>query len=144
MISNENDMKDEKREFLKKAKFTLLCWKEEMSKLQQLWTWMTVNIYGSMIKIPSNEDILEEKKKRIEVLCRAVGVPKEKKDAITKELCDGQFKHYVLTYDNILKMVNIILNVRSNLPTVLMGETGCGKTALIKCLACATNTELEA
>ncbi|ETO16564.1 hypothetical protein RFI_20775, partial [Reticulomyxa filosa] len=66
------------------------------------------------------------------------------KDAITKELCEGEFKHYVLTYDNILKMVNIILNVRSNLPTVLMGETGCGKTALIKCLACATNTELEA
>ncbi|ETO32737.1 hypothetical protein RFI_04379, partial [Reticulomyxa filosa] len=100
MISNENDMKDEEHEFLKKAK--------------------------------------------IEVLCRAVGVPEAKKDAITKKLCEGEFKHYVLTYDNILKMINIVFNIRSNLPTVLMGETGCGKTVLIKYLACATDTELEA
>ncbi|ETN99846.1 hypothetical protein RFI_37621, partial [Reticulomyxa filosa] len=144
MISNENDVKDKGYEFLKEAKIILLCWKEEMSKLQRLWAWIIVNVYGSTITIPSNEDILEEKKKRIEVLCQTVGVPEPKMNAITKKLCEGEFKHYVLTYDNILKMINIILNVRSNLSTVLMGETGCGKTALIKYLACAIDTELEA
>ncbi|ETO11933.1 hypothetical protein RFI_25444, partial [Reticulomyxa filosa] len=98
---------------------------------------------GETVKIPSNEVILEEKKKRIEVLCRAVGVPKAKKSTIINKLCNEEFKHYVLTYDNILKMTAILFSIRSNLPTVLMGETGCGKTALIKYLACATDTELE-
>ncbi|ETO07611.1 hypothetical protein RFI_29780, partial [Reticulomyxa filosa] len=144
MISNENDVNDEEREFLKNAKFVLLCWKEDMSKLQQLSAWIMVNIFSSKTKLPSNEAIIEEKKKRIKVLCRAVGVPEAKKDAITKKLCEGEFEHYVLTYDNILKMAAILFNIRSNLPTVLMGETGCGKTALIRYLACATDTELEA
>ncbi|ETO00072.1 hypothetical protein RFI_37387, partial [Reticulomyxa filosa] len=96
------------------------------------------------MKIPPNEVILEEKKKQIKVLCQAVGVPEAKKETITKKLCEKEFEHYVLTYDNILKMISILLNIRSNIPTVLMGETGCGKTALVRYLACATDTELEA
>ncbi|ETO30683.1 hypothetical protein RFI_06442 [Reticulomyxa filosa] len=164
LTSNANDLSIREREHLKMAGFVLLCWKEEMNKLQQLWAWLMVNRFvsssyctqkkqryvnhkckkGETVKIPSNEVILEEKKKRIEVLCRAVGVPETKKSIIINKLCDGEFKHYVLTYDNILKMTAILFSIRSNLPTVLMGETGCGKTALIKYLACATDTELEA
>jgi len=42
---------------------------------------------------------------------------------------------YVLTCDNFLKCLLIMLRVRSKIPVILMGETGCGKTSLIKFLA---------
>ena len=42
---------------------------------------------------------------------------------------------YALTQDNILKMVLIILRIRANVPVIIMGETGCGKTCLVRYLA---------
>jgi hypothetical protein len=42
---------------------------------------------------------------------------------------------YALTPDNILKMILIILRVRVNVPVIIMGETGCGKTSLVRYLA---------
>ncbi|ETO07201.1 hypothetical protein RFI_30191, partial [Reticulomyxa filosa] len=118
----------------------------------------------------------QQKKERINFLFRAVDVPKEKRSEIQK-LCDKNFEHYVLTYDNILKMLAILLKIRSNLPvyvysidTIALTTTikknvyfriyanclkqidkqyntknrGCGKTALIKYLACAVDVHLEA
>ena len=48
---------------------------------------------------------------------------------------DNLFSGYALTPDNILKMILIILRVRANVPIIIMGETGCGKTSLIRYLA---------
>ena len=45
------------------------------------------------------------------------------------------FPGYALTPDNILKMILIILRVRVNAPVIIMGETGCGKTSLVRYLA---------
>ena len=45
------------------------------------------------------------------------------------------FSTYALTPDNILKMILIILRVRANAPVIIMGETGCGKTSLVRYLA---------
>jgi len=42
---------------------------------------------------------------------------------------------YVFTLDNFLKMQLILLRINSNIPVIMMGETGCGKTSLIKILA---------
>jgi len=39
---------------------------------------------------------------------------------------------YVLTTDNFRKMILILYRIIANIPVILMGETGCGKTALIK------------
>ena len=39
---------------------------------------------------------------------------------------------YVLTADNVLKMVLIIQRIRVGIPVIVMGETGCGKTSLIR------------
>ena len=39
---------------------------------------------------------------------------------------------YVITIDNFRKMVLILYRIIANIPVILMGETGCGKTALIK------------
>jgi E3 ubiquitin-protein ligase RNF213 len=45
---------------------------------------------------------------------------------------DIQSDNYVMTADNYLKMCLIYLRVQSRVPVVIMGETGCGKTSLIK------------
>ena len=44
-------------------------------------------------------------------------------------------EHYVLTPDNFLKMILIIQRVLAKVPIILIGETGCGKTSLIRFLA---------
>ena len=42
---------------------------------------------------------------------------------------------YALTPDNILKMVLIVQRIRAGIPVIIMGETGCGKTSLVRYLA---------
>ena len=44
-------------------------------------------------------------------------------------------ENYVITADNFIKMVLILLRIRSNIPVIMMGETGCGKTSLIRKLS---------
>ena len=39
---------------------------------------------------------------------------------------------YELTMDNLLKILAIYMRLRSNIPVIVMGETGCGKTRLCK------------
>ena len=49
---------------------------------------------------------------------------------------------YVLTPDNLLKMALIHLRIKSGIPVVMMGDTGCGKTSLLKYLAAASGVQL--
>ncbi|ORX43503.1 P-loop containing nucleoside triphosphate hydrolase protein [Piromyces finnis] len=44
-------------------------------------------------------------------------------------------KSYVFTKDNFFKLVLINLRLRTEIPVILLGETGCGKTSLIKIIA---------
>ena len=44
-------------------------------------------------------------------------------------------KDYVFTSDNFIKMLFILMRINSNIPVIMMGETGCGKTALIRKLS---------
>ena len=41
----------------------------------------------------------------------------------------------MLTKDNVLKMAVIYLRIKSGVPVLIMGETGVGKTILIKYLS---------
>ena len=41
-------------------------------------------------------------------------------------------KSYVFTADNVIKLIIISLRLRTDIPVIMMGETGCGKTSLIK------------
>ncbi|CAF1035564.1 unnamed protein product [Rotaria sordida] len=41
---------------------------------------------------------------------------------------------YVLTPDNFIKMLLIYMRIQSDIPVLIMGETGCGKTSLIQFL----------
>ena len=38
---------------------------------------------------------------------------------------------YVITNDNFKKMVLLVYRIKANVPVIIMGDTGCGKTALI-------------
>ncbi|XP_065591389.1 E3 ubiquitin-protein ligase RNF213 [Cyrtonyx montezumae] len=50
---------------------------------------------------------------------------------------------YELTTDNVLKMLAIEMRFRCNIPVVIMGETGCGKTRLINFLCKLRRSFLE-
>jgi hypothetical protein len=51
-------------------------------------------------------------------------------------------KDYVVTVDNLLKLMSIQQRLKYALPVILMGETGCGKTALVNFLAKTLNFRL--
>eukprot|EP00741_Cyanophora_paradoxa_P020194 tig00000219_g19493.t1 len=50
---------------------------------------------------------------------------------------------YVMTLDNLLKMGLILTRVRARVPVVVMGETGCGKTSLVRFLAKVAGVRFE-
>ena len=58
----------------------------------------------------------------------------KKEDLINFINLYNTFKYYIFTYDNYIKFIYIVMRLRMNLPIILMGETGVGKTALIKVL----------
>ena len=53
-------------------------------------------------------------------------------------------KSYVFTEDNFIKLILICLRVRTepDIPVILMGETGCGKTSLVRIIAKLKNITL--
>lgn len=61
---------------------------------------------------------------KIERICRVLGIqwPLDPDET------------YELTTDNVLKMLAIHMRFRCGIPVIIMGETGCGKTRLIKYL----------
>ncbi|KAM6119107.1 E3 ubiquitin-protein ligase RNF213 [Phoenicopterus ruber ruber] len=61
---------------------------------------------------------------KLERLCMALGI----------SWVTDPDETYELTTDNVLKILAIEMRFRCNIPVVIMGETGCGKTRLIKFL----------
>ena len=55
-------------------------------------------------------------------------------DKIYKNLIDV-VGSYVFTGDNFIKMILILHRIRANIPVIMMGETGCGKTSLIRIIS---------
>ncbi|KAL7825428.1 hypothetical protein AOLI_G00326350 [Acnodon oligacanthus] len=73
-------------------------------------------------KVPMNVDFKTlSRRKQLEILCRVLGVKEKDPDST-----------YQLTLDNALKILAIHLRFECNIPVVIMGETGCGKTRLVK------------
>ena len=73
----------------------------------------------------------------LEKVVRSSRVPFNRNDL--KELKSN----YALTPDNLLKMVLIHLRIKSNIPVIIMGETGCGKTTLITYLARVCEVKID-
>ena len=49
--------------------------------------------------------------------------------------------NYVYTRDNFIKSVIILKKIKASIPVILMGETGCGKTSLLKMLSIFMNKD---
>ncbi|XP_041073022.1 E3 ubiquitin-protein ligase rnf213-alpha-like isoform X2 [Carcharodon carcharias] len=75
------------------------------------------------IRFNENIDALPREEK-IQKLSRVLGVEK----------ATDPDKTYELTADNMMKMLAIHMRFRCEIPVIIMGETGCGKTRLIKFL----------
>lgn len=84
---------------------------------QQLYTGLRLQ------RVPFNRDFDQlTRADKIEYLCRVLGI---------KRTTDPD-ETYELTTDNILKMMAIHMRFKCGIPVIIMGETGCGKTRLIK------------
>ncbi|XP_032428579.1 E3 ubiquitin-protein ligase rnf213-alpha-like isoform X2 [Xiphophorus hellerii] len=103
---------------------------------------MTQELYRGLLhqRVPFNVDFDQlPRADKIEHLCSVLGI---------KWPTDPD-ETYELTTDNILKMMAIHMRFRCGIPVIIMGETGCGKTRLIKfmcelrrCGAAAENMKL--
>ncbi|CAK6972178.1 E3 ubiquitin-protein ligase rnf213-alpha-like isoform X5 [Scomber scombrus] len=86
---------------------------------------MTQELYDGLKlqRVPFNRDFDQlPRADKIEHLCSVLGI---------KWPTDPD-ETYELTTDNILKMMAIHMRFRCGIPVIIMGETGCGKTRLIK------------
>ncbi|CAJ0628335.1 12323_t:CDS:10 [Entrophospora sp. SA101] len=61
-----------------------------------------------------------------------------------KTLHDITYPNYALSADNLIKMALILLRARANIPVIMCGEAGCGKTSLIAFLAKAVEVDFKA
>uniref|UniRef100_H0WTB7 E3 ubiquitin-protein ligase RNF213 n=1 Tax=Otolemur garnettii TaxID=30611 RepID=H0WTB7_OTOGA len=89
---------------------------------------MTVDLYKGLLlqRVPFNVDYDKlPRHEKLERLCRALGIqwPMDPDET------------YELTTDNMLKILAIEMRFRCGIPVIIMGETGCGKTRLIKFLS---------
>ncbi|XP_043570887.1 E3 ubiquitin-protein ligase rnf213-alpha-like isoform X2 [Chiloscyllium plagiosum] len=88
---------------------------------------MTRELYKGLLlqRVPFNTDFDQlPRSEKIERLCTVLGIqwPMDPDET------------YELTTDNILKILAIHMRFRCGIPVIIMGETGCGKTRLIKFL----------
>ena len=61
----------------------------------------------------------------------------------TTEEIKQMLDSYKITEDNYKKMILILFRIFANIPVILMGETGCGKTELIKQLMKMLNKDRD-
>ncbi|XP_068605931.1 E3 ubiquitin-protein ligase rnf213-alpha [Brachionichthys hirsutus] len=88
---------------------------------------MTKQLYEGLKlqRVPFNIDFDRlPRAEKIDRICRVLGIQRPLDPDET----------YELTTDNILKILAIHMRFRCGIPVIIMGETGCGKTRLIKFL----------
>ena len=86
-------------------------------------------------KLPQNAYI----KEIIDITC---SLNEEDEEELGEKYIDDLESDYVFTKDNFTKMVMINLRMNARVPLIIMGETGCGKTSLIRALASLKRAEM--
>ncbi|XP_042525946.1 E3 ubiquitin-protein ligase RNF213 [Dipodomys spectabilis] len=89
---------------------------------------MTTELYQGLLlqRVPFNIDFDSlPRHEKLERLCLALGI----------QWATDPDETYELTTDNMLKILAIEMRFRCGIPVIIMGETGCGKTRLIKFLS---------
>ena len=93
---------------------------------QQLRLQFGLDKEGSENLLDEIFDDLSDDGKKLK-LCRVLGVDERMNDIKFDE-------SYELTQDNVMKLLAIHMRFRIDIPVILMGETGCGKTKLVEYL----------
>ena len=111
------------------------CTKEELSKLTEL--------FESQNFLKKKERFIEPKFKTKEQLLFDLldlcGAENEIKQEEYRIKIEEKFPTYIFTTDNYIKMIHILMKTRARIPIIMIGETGCGKTSLIKMLSLIKN-----
>ncbi|KAK4812085.1 hypothetical protein QYF61_026917 [Mycteria americana] len=97
---------------------------------------MTSQLFNGLVlqRVPFNIPFDQlPRHEKLEKLCMVLGIP---------WVIDPD-ETYELTTDNVLKILAIEMRFRCNIPVVIMGETGCGKTRLIKFLCKLRRSYIE-
>lgn len=99
------------------------------------------NLFESQMK-KEMEDFNKMDQEKLQILLQKVA--RENPLPLKKKYLNDLSKNYALTADNLLKMVLIMLRIKANIPVIVMGETGCGKTSLLRYLAqiCEVETDV--
>ena len=87
------------------------------------------------------QDFTQMDQTQLQILLQKVA--RTNPQSLSKEKMKELSVDYALTPDNLLKMILIMLRVKSQIPVIIMGETGCGKTSLIRYLAAFSDAEFE-
>ena len=98
------------------------------------------HLFATQINRPLQDFLTMKPAELLNILVR-ISRPAEK--WLTADETNRFITSYALTPDNMLKMVLILLRMQASMPVVVMGETGCGKTSLIRRLAQICDTDLE-
>eukprot|EP01083_Nonionella_stella_P073155 197581_1 len=117
LVNNVNRMDAQLKQGLEYQKFNILGWDQQQTENNT-------------------------KQKKIELLLTILGT-RNIYGLFDELLSMKPYCDYALTFDNMLKMIAIFFRVKANIPVILMGETGCGKTCLLNYLAKAANIEIE-
>ena len=91
---------------------------------------LSTALYTQGFRLQENYDSWT-KGRKLEELCRVMGV----------ENIHDPDETYELTMDNVKKILAIQMRFRCGIPVIVMGETGCGKTRLIRYM-CALQANL--
>ena len=95
--------------------------------------------FESRIETPKN---LEEKGKLLDEILKII-TDNEIVINNIKNIVGEKFSHYAFTRDNYIKMFLLIMRIRAEIPTIIMGETGCGKTHLLEMFSLLYGQNLE-
>lgn len=98
------------------------------------------NMFHSQIRSCLPDYTEMESDRILEVI---VKLTRTKQIQLSKGLISKLAQGYAYTPDNMLKLLMIAQRIQSNIPVVIMGETGCGKTSLIKKLAKLCDVQLQ-
>ena len=90
---------------------------------------------GKHFNIPDYNS-MESNKEFLEIIKNIVN----SQESIEKMI--AKLGSYVFNADNFFKMVQILIRIRTGVPVLIMGETGCGKTSLIKAIAEINNYKM--
>ncbi|ETO00841.1 hypothetical protein RFI_36600, partial [Reticulomyxa filosa] len=158
LISNKKKVSQKQLDEFQNLGFHLVDWQKDLKERELALQVLNIICFISNMKEPDSQT---EKEERLRLLFRILGIPnqgimkecEEKKvetienlhDQTVNKLCNNkEWSNYVLTFDNILKMIAIFMKIQTSTPVILMGETGCGKTSLIKFLGHVVNVQLIA